>query len=412
MTTDPAIPDDPPMSRRRLRWVAISLPILLIAAATLFPWLLYAVAKSRLEHVAGKLDAERFSFPRLPAGNAGAEMREAARQIRLSPAEKDLLTSAAKGGPATVRPQRQSLAPVLEANREAIQRALSLPQGVARLSIDYTAVDWLPHDLYLQLPLIRLVYARGELAIEDGDAAGALAAVRSLGRQAEILENEPGLIIQLYGFVAERYQLQLATALVETGAADPSPFLLSNDLCRQYRDAITLQAVGTRRALWTTSENVGKQAHGKGPLVALASVWLRETAPLVGAGAFNRYRLYFEACDREHTWIKKHLDDRPETLSERVGKTAGPDYPNVVSRYRAAAGSRALIRACQQARDTLKTGGTCGAIGKTLRGSRLEASEEPRGCVLRVVDGKDYLRLFVQPGAGSFPQECVLPVGG
>ncbi|HSU82044.1 MAG TPA: hypothetical protein VLR69_06460, partial [Thermoanaerobaculia bacterium] len=81
-------------------------------------------------------------------------------------------------------------------------------------------------------------------------------------------------------------------------------------------------------------------------------------------------------------------------------------YPNVVARYRAAIGSRALILACQRARATLQAGGTCGAIGKTLRGTRLEAGEGPSGCVLRVVDGRDYLRLFVPSGATAFPQEC------
>ncbi|HET9209355.1 MAG TPA: hypothetical protein VFR03_03090 [Thermoanaerobaculia bacterium] len=404
----------PAAPRRRLRR-AIALLAILLAGALLCPFLVYLLAKHRFEQVAGPLDdAGRFDPPSLPAGNAGAGLQKAARQLLLSPEERKLLTTTVKRGPAALRAQRQQLAPLLERNQEALQLASSLPPGPARLKIAYEAKNWAPPDLYLQLPLTYLLYARGALALDGGDAAGALAAVRSLGRQAEILEGEPGLILQLYGFTAEKYQLQLAAALLETGAADPGPFVLSNDLCRQYRDAITLQAAGLDRALWAGMDETARQARGKGFLAHLTANWLQWTGPFVGAAAFDRYRLYSQACDRDYGWIEKHLVSHPGdstvtvSWTVQLGKTVGPDYPNVVARYRAAAGSRALIRACRQARATLQAGGTCDAIAKTLRGSRLEAGEGPSGCLLRVADGKDYLRLFVQAGATAFPQECAV----
>lgn len=384
----------------------IALSVVVLAGVLLFPFLVYFLAKGRLERVAGPLDAGRFEPPDLPAGNAGAGLQKAARQLALSPDERNFLTTTVKRGPAALQVQRPQLAPLLELNQEALRAASSLPSGPARLRIAYTARNWVPPDLSLQLPLTQLLYVRGALALDDGDVAGALAAVRSLGRQAEILEGEPGLIVQLYGFTAEKYQLQLATALLETGAADPTPFVLSNDLCHQYRDAITLQAVSLDRALWAGMDDTARQAKGLG--AQLKANGLQWTGPLLGATAFNRYRLYLQGCDRDYGWIEKHLVDQPVSQTAKIGKTAGPDYPNVVARYRAAAGSRALVRACQQARSTLQAGGTCEAIGKTLRGSRLEASAGPSGCVLRVVDGKDYLRLFVPSGATAFPQECDL----
>jgi hypothetical protein len=410
ITTAP-FPDAP---RRRLRWV-IALSVIVLAVGTLlFPFLSYFRAKSRLEQVAGPLDAGRFNPPNLPAGNAGAELRRAALRLDLSPDERNFLTTTVKRGPDALRAQRQQLMPLLERNQEALGAAAALTPGAARLRIDYTAKNWVPPDLSLQLPLTQMLYTRGALAFDDGDTAGALAAVRSLGRQAEILEGEPGLLLQLYGFTAEKYQLQLAVALLETGAADPSPFLLSNDLCHQYRDAITLQAAGLDRALWAGMDETARQARGKGLLAHLKADGLQWTGPLLGATAFNRYRLYLQACDRDYGWIEKHLVNHPGdstvtvSTNVQVGKMAGPDYPNVVARYRAAAGSRTLIRASQQARATLQAGGTCDQIGKTLRNSRLEASGGPSGCVLRVVDGKDYLRLFVPSGATAFPQEAVV----
>ncbi len=399
---DAPFPDAP---RRRLRWV-IALSVVVLAGVLLFPFLVYFLAKGRLERVAGPLDAGRFEPPDLPAGNAGAGLQKAARQLALSPDERNFLTTTVKRGPAALQVQRPQLAPLLELNQEALRAASSLPPGPARMRIAYTARNWVPPDLSLQLPLTQLLYVRGALALDDGDVAGALATVRSLGRQAEILEGEPGLIVQLYGFTAEKYQLQLATALLETGAADPTPFVLSNDLCHQYRDAITLQAVSLDRALWAGMDDTARQAKGLG--AQLKANGLQWTGPLLGATAFNRYRLYLQGCDRDYGWIEKHLVDQPVSQTAKIGKMAGPDYPNVVARYRAAAGSRALIRACRQARSTLQAGGTCEAIGKTLRESRLEASEGPSGCVLRVVDGKDYLRLFVPSGATAFPQECDL----
>jgi hypothetical protein len=403
----------PAASRRWLRR-GIGLAVLLFIGALLFPFLLYTLAKSRLERVTGPLEPSRFDPPSLPAGNAGDGLREAAHQLAFSPDEKNLLTTTVKGGPVALRAQRQQLAPLLARNQDALRLASSLPPGPARLKIAYEARNWAPRDLSLQLPLTQLLYARGALAFDDGDAAGTLAAVRSLGRQAEILEGEPGLIIQLYGFTAEKYQLQLAAALLETGAADPTPFVLSNDLCHQYRDAITVQAASLDRALWAGLDDTMREAQGKGFLAHLKANGLQWSGPFLGATAFNRYRLYLQGCDRDYGWIEKHLVSHPGdstvtvSTTVQVGKTAGPDYPNVVARYRAAAGSRALIRESQKARATLQAGGTCDQIGKTLRGSRLEASEGPSGCVLRVADGKDYLRLFVPSGATVFPQECVL----
>jgi len=391
----------------------IALFVIFLVGALLLPFLIYFLAKSRLERVTGPLDAGRFNPPDLPAGNAGTGLRKAALELALSPDERSFLTATVKGGPTAPRAQRQRLAPLLELNQDALRLASSLPPGAARLKIAYDAKNWTPPDLSLQLPLTQLLYIRGALALDDGDTAGTLAAVRSLGRQAEILEGEPGLILQLYGFTAEKYQLQLATALLETGAADPSPFVLSNDLCHQYRDAITLQAAGLDRALWAGMDDVARQARGKGFLAQLGANWLQWSGPFLGATAFNRYRLYSQACDRDYGWIEKHLVNQPKdsavsvSTTVQVGKMAGPDYPNVVARYRAAGGSRALIRACRQARATLQAGGTCDAIGKTLRGSRLATSEGPSGCVLRVADGRDYLRLFVSSGATAFPQECV-----
>ncbi|HEY2292860.1 MAG TPA: hypothetical protein VGM86_19330 [Thermoanaerobaculia bacterium] len=368
------------------------------------------MAKNKLEQVTGPLETGRFNPPSLPAGNAGDGLREAARQLAFSPDERSFLTATVKGGPPALRAQRQRLATLLELNQDALRLASSLPPGAARLKIAYEARNWAPRDLSLQLPLTQLLYARGALAFDDGDAAGTLAAVRSLGRQAGILEGEPGLIIQLYGFAAEKYQLQLAAALLETGTADPTPFLLSNDLCHQYRDAVTLQAAGLDRALWAGLDEASRNAQGKGFLAHLKASWLQWTGPLMGAEAFNRYRLYFQACEHDYGWIEKHLENQTVNVHVTLGngKAPGPDYPNVVARYRAAAGSRALIRASRQARATLQAGGTCDAIGKTLRRSRLEASAGPSGCALRVVDGKDYLRLFVPSGATAFPQECVL----
>lgn len=392
----------------------IVLAVIVLAGALLFPFLVYFLAKGRLERVAGPLDPGRFDAPSLPAGNAGAGLQKAARQLALSPDERNFLTTTVKRGPAALRAQRPQLAPLLELNQEALRAASSLPPGAARLRIAYTARNWVPPDLSLQLPLTQLLYVQGALALDADDAAGALAAVRSLGRQAEILEGEPGLIVQLYGFTAEKYQLQLAAALLETGAADPGPFVLSNDLCHSYRDAITLQAASLDRALWAGMGDTARQAQGKGFGAQLMANGLQWTGPLLGATAFNRYRIYLQGCDRDYGWIEKHLVSHPKdstvTVSTNVqlDKMAGPDYPNVVARYRAAAGSRALILACRQARATLQAGGTCDAIGKTLRGSRLEASAGPSGCVLRVVDGKDYLRLFVPSGATAFPQEAVL----
>ena len=184
--------------------------------------------------------------------------------------------------------------------------------------------------------------------------------------------------------------------------------MLSNDLCRQYRDAITLQAASLDRALWAGLDDTAMEARGKGFLAHLKANWLQWTGPLLGATAFNRYRLYLQACDRDYGWIEKHLLSQTISTTVTVEKKAGPDYPNVVARYRAAAGSRALIRESQKARATLRAGGTCEAIRKTLRGSRIAAGEEPSGCVLRLADGKDYLRLFAPAGATAFPQECVL----
>jgi hypothetical protein len=409
-----AAPVRPAASRRWLRWVIALSALLLAAGVLLLPFLVYLLAKSRLERVAGPLDAGRFNPPNLPAGNAGAGLQKTARQLLLSPDERSFLTTTVKRGPAALRAQRQPLTSLLERNQEALRAASSLAPGAARLRIDYTAKNWVPPDLPLQLPLTQLLYARGALALDGGDAAGALAAVRSLGRQAEVLEGEPGLILQLYGFTAEKYQLQLAEALLETGAADPSPFVLSNDLCHQYRDAITLQAAGLDRAIWEGMDDTARRARGKGLLAQLGANWLQWSGPFLGATAFNNYRLYLQACGRDYGWIETHLVSQPGnsavtvSTTVKLGKAPGPDYPDVVARYRAAIGSRALVLACQRARATLQAGGTCGAIGKSLRGTRLEAGEGPSGCVLRVVDGRDYLRLFVPSGATAFPQECVL----
>src|SRR5262249_48402673 len=158
----------PDASRRRL-WRVIALVVILLAGALLFPFLVYFLAKSRLERVTGPLEAGRFNPPNLPAGNAGAGLRKAALQLALSPDERSFLTKTVKGGPATLRAQRQQLAPLLELNQDALGLASSLPPGAARLKIAYDAKNWAPPDLSLQLPLTQLLYARGALALDDGD---------------------------------------------------------------------------------------------------------------------------------------------------------------------------------------------------------------------------------------------------
>ena len=341
-------------------------------------WVLHAIARARLERVAGPLEIERFLRPAPPPDSPGAQLLRVIASLDVSETDRDLLSETVNGGRSALLSNRLRLAVLLEKNRQPIQAVRSLGEEESWLGIDYRERNWLPRDTYLQISLARILYLQGLLALEERDSAAALDAIRSLGRQAAILENEPGLVIQVFALTVERYQLRLAVAFLENGLGEPgSPapasLLVSNDLRRRYQDAMVLGAVSSQRILDSIAERSGGW---------FLSRW---TARFMGAGFFDRYRLYYQSYDRDYAWIRQYLDEDSGSRRsfQEVWRSGGLD-PDILARYKATAASRMLVRTCQAARET------CASV-----------------CTLHTVDGEEYLRLFGRrerfPAA---PQTC------
>lgn len=374
---------EPPVRPRRriprfYLWTLAGLAALFLLTVS-SGWILHAVAKVRLERVAGPLDIERFLRPAPPPGSPGAQLLAVIASLDISEADRDLLSETINGGRSALLSNRPKLAALLEKNREALQTARSLGPGESWLGIDYRERNWLPRDSYLQISLARMLYLQGLLALEDRNSAGALDAIRSLGRQAAILENEPGLVIQVFALTVEKYQLRLAISYLESGLGEPgSPtpasLLVSNDLRRRYRDAMVLGAISSQRLLDSLAERSGG--------------WFltRWTARFMGAGFFDQYRLYLQSYDRDYAWIQQRLRTAPDSRRsfQEVWRSGGLD-PDILARYKAVSASRALVRACQAARET------CSG-----------------DCILRAEGGEEYLRLFGSRERFPAPQECTV----
>jgi hypothetical protein len=344
-------------------------------------WILHGIAKARLEEAAGPLDVERFVRPAPPPGSPGARLLAVIASLDVSEADRDLLSETVNGGRSALLANRSRLTALLEKNRESLQSAHSLGPGESWLGIDYRERNWLPRDTYLQISLARMLYLQGLLALEDRNSAGVLDAIRSLGRQAAILENEPGMVIQVFALTIEKYQLRLAVSCLESGLGEPgtpapASLLVANDLRRRYRDAMVLGAISSQRLLDSLAERSGG--------------WFltRWTARFMGAGFLDRYRLYYQSYDRDYAWIQRRLSADPGSRRtfQEVWRSGGLD-PDVLARYKAVAASRALVRACQAARATC-TG----------------------GCTLRAADGEEYLRLFGPRERFPAPQTCTLRI--
>ena len=363
-------------SRRILRfyrWTLAALAALFLLTVS-SGWLLHSIAKTRLERVAGPLAIERFLRPVSPPDNPGPRLLEIASSIDVSEADRDLLSHTLNGGRAAFAANRRLLSALLEKNREALQAARSLGVDESWLGIDYRERNRVPRDASLQIALARMLYVQGLFALEDRDAAGALDAIRVLGRQAAILENEPGMVIQIYGLTTERYQLRLAVDVLESGLGDPVPLLVPNDLRSRFQEAMVLGAIYSERILDVIAARSGNR---------FLSRW---TARFMGAGFFNRYRIYHQAFNRDYAWIRQRLSGDPKSRHWQVWRAGGLD-PDILARYKATAASRSLVRACQAAREAC-----------------------PSGCTVRTTDGAEYLRLFGNRDRFPAPQECTVRI--
>lgn len=361
-------------SRRILRlylWTLAALVALFLLASS-SAWILHAVAKARLERVVGPLKIERFQRPSPPPDNPGRQLPEIASSLDVSDADRDLLSETVNGG----RLDRPQLEELLRRNRAPLLTARSLGSGDAWLGIDYRERNWLPRDTSLQIALARMLYIQGLFALENRNAAGALDAIRVLGRHAAILENEPGMVIQAFGMTAERYQLRLAVAFLESGLGEPGPaaLLVRNDLRSRFRDAMALGAISSERTLDLIAERSGNW---------FPSRW---TARFMGAGFFDRYRLYDQSFGRDYAWIRRRLQSDPKSRHREVWRAGGLD-PDILARYKATTASRELVRACEAARKT------CEGV-----------------CTVHARDGEEYLRLFGNRERFPAPQECKLRI--
>lgn len=358
-------------SRRILRlylWTLAALAALFFLTLS-SGWVLHAIAKARLERISGPLEIERFLHPSPPPDNPGSQLLRIAGSLDISEADRDLLSETVNDG----HLHRSRLEELLEKNREPLQEARSLGPGEARLGIDYRERRWFPRDASLQIVLARMLYVQGLLALEDRDAAGTLDAIRVLGRQAATLESEPGMMIQVFGMTAERYQLRLAVAFLESGldeGGSPASLLVSNDLRNRFRDAMVLGAISSERTLDLIAERSGNR---------FLSRW---TARFIGAGFLDRYRLYYQSFDQDYAWIRRRLQSDPKSRHREVWRADGLD-PDILARYKATAASRELVRACEAAR-------------KTCMGA----------CTVHAQDGEEYLRLFGNRERFPSPQEC------
>jgi hypothetical protein len=394
--------NEPQTNRRRPRsgllLGCIVLPVLLLVTLLTLPSFLHHSAKTKLEKWVGPLGREHFVRPQEPPSAPGPRLLAAAQRIQLSDTERDLLKKSARAGLPGARADRSALVPLLEKHRESLDQAYALEAGASSLNIDYTVPDVTFPNFLQELNLARMVYLEGVLAVADGNRDGVIRSVRSLGRQAALLEEEPELFIQVIGLSVEKLQLDLLVRWIgEPAAQGPNPFLLllSNDLRARYREALALSA--------THSETSTRSILERNPYRFLGG---RTIANALLAAAFDRDRLYAEAYDRDYASMRSELgkDSHEMGIWEKTGRIAGLTATDLPSLYRATTASRDLVKACLNVRFSSRP---------CEDEAQIRAIHKPDGsCTLQTADGRDYLRLFVKENNRPIPQECTIQGAG
>ncbi|MFL6196344.1 MAG: hypothetical protein ACJ75H_19340, partial [Thermoanaerobaculia bacterium] len=296
--------------RAKDRLLAVLLTLLaLLLLAFFLPTLLNARAMKRLEKEAGPLRVERFLRQGVPADNPGSRLLAIGKALDIPPAGHELLRRASRSD-LDVAAERPRIAGLLAKNAEILQQARSIGSGPSSLNIDYAVWDARLPNLLHQMDLARLLYLQGRLALADGDAPGVLDVARSLGRQAEVLESEPLMVVQILGLFSERLQLQLLQRLAEEGPGPASGFeglFVANDLRERYRETISLEAFNFIRAVDAMVERLGRprpqDQRGDKAVRSYVSVAGSRARGLMGYRALNRYRLYLDAFDQDYATI-------------------------------------------------------------------------------------------------------------
>jgi hypothetical protein len=407
-----------PRKRRRLFVGLILLVALLLAGGLALPWLLYGFEHARLEREAGPLRLERFARPGMPPGNPAAWWLEAGARVRLAGTELKDVGDAARGGISAIRAKRPQFAVLLERNREALHRVLALEDGPSSLNLDYTLPEPKFPNLFPQLLLARLLYLQGSFALEDGDEAGAAAAAQSLGIQAAILQREPTNLTQRMGLYSEKLQLYLLRGIAQeapTGRdSGAGRLLLTTDLRSQYRANVTWSAVsflqGIDKMLAEPDPELQKGSTLEDQVGnAFGRFVERWTGTGLAATAIGRFRLYLQAYDRDYAWMDQELAKDPKEMGtlEKLGNIGCIKDFDLPAIYRATAAARLVIGACLEVRSASLS---CQEAGRLTAGqARLQSIRKPDGsCVLRTVDGKDYLRFFKPERGNTIPQDCTV----
>lgn len=214
----------------------------------------WAESSARFEREVGTLALRKWELPEVP------DERNAATWIAKGSAA--LILKREKGVSATVsslvkkRPEEWAVAEIaalrdtVALNSDALT-ILSRARGLDDSSFGIRLRDGVGAKIPNLLEIInaaKLVYARGNLAIRDGDRNSAISDSALLGVMSRALVREHSLIVVQIGIAIEKYQLSLVHAVIEDPALTPDEaraavaVILRDDVRRAFANSLASDA--------------------------------------------------------------------------------------------------------------------------------------------------------------------------
>jgi len=246
-------------------------------------------------------------------------------------------------------------------------------------------------DLLGFLDLARLHRARGELALESGDAAGIRSSLAGLGAMAGAFYRESTLITALVGLAVEREQLRLVASMLESGVTDPSPEIVARLLPSEPLPVVLQRSLSAEALMFRDASRAVRL--GASEDLSLRQVLLAPFDGLIEDDGLDFFAATIAAT--AEPWAAWRVREETGELDPGFWARLSPLPPRadeIVEKVAGVAASRQLARLA------LRLAATVGDLADPERLSDAPASPYS-GARPRIESGPDGRRVLVDPSA-------------
>ena len=388
------------MTRRRtfLRGFVLAFAILalvlLVVHTALGAWARHrwSASSALYEKRVGSLDLTSWELPDVPAvRNAATWIAKGAAALVLDrrPGTGPTVPGVVSKAPSEWSPEEvAALRDAITLNRDGLAvlaHARGLEESSFGIPLRQGNEAKLPNLLEI-INATKLVFARGNLALLDGDRAAAVQDTTLLGAVAMALQREHALIVQLIGIAVEKYQLRLAHTLVQDPALTAEELkqiegsVLRGDVRAAFATSVAAGGAAICSEFRETGAGVASGTHTESVPEAF-----RVLRPVVGdasaAYCLDSYREIAAALDAPSSRLRDRLDRAQKRLDESwgtrlVSKLVLPNLVNASERASVNLELRRLTLAAATLRDRARADG---AYPSDLAGLPPGAAPDPEG---------------------------------